>query len=161
MKTTRKVHLKAPDRVDKLITLLPHTKTKEEAMIKAGYAKTTAHSKHTHMNKMIEKRLLQYMQEDIPTDKYFSIEGLLQEYEKIITQDKDMSSKYKAIRSVLDKYPDILAHDNERTQNTPILNITVERIEQKEPTIKIDPISIDIENPHTNSPTTQEDNNVV
>ncbi len=138
--TTPTKKYRVPDRIDKVITLLPHTKTKKEAMLKAGYAPTTAQGRHSALNKRVEERLLQYIKEDIPTDKYFNVESLLQEYEKICKQDKDVGTKYKAIRGILDKYPDILAHDNNEIGTAPILNISITKVENPQKTVKIDPI---------------------
>jgi hypothetical protein len=119
---------RVPDRIDKVITLLPHTKTKKEAMLKAGYSPTTAQGRHSALNKRVEERLLLYIKEDLPTDKYFNVENLLQEYEKICKQDKDMGTKYRAIRGVLDKYPDILAVDSNNQHEQPVFNIIVREL---------------------------------
>lgn len=139
---TKEKRIRIPDRIDKVITLLPHSKNKKEAMLRAGYAPTTAHGKHTAINKQIERRLIQYMKEDLPQDKYFNLDEMLKEYEFLCTQRKDLSTKFRAISAVLSKYPDILSTNGTHENLAPILNITVRRIEEDPtPPIQINPIT--------------------
>ncbi len=129
---TKKKAVHIPDKIDKVITLLPTSKSKRDAFIKAGYSVKTATTRHTALNRRIENRLLQYEKSGLPIDPYFNIENLLKEYEKICLQDKDNSSKLKAINGVFSKYGNSIVNTNTNdTQNTqPILNITVRNVQE-------------------------------
>lgn len=125
---TRKKAVYTPNRIDKVIAILPHAKSKTEAFIQAGYSEKTARAKHTQINKQIERRLIQYEELGLPVDPFFNMSEVLLEYEKICKQDKDYSTKLRALTPILQKHQ-ILPSENNSSNQAPILNITVRNVQ--------------------------------
>lgn len=117
-------------RIDGLIENLPKNNFKiMPSAIEAGYSPHTA--KNTNVLKAsIQNRLaeLKELGIELPQDTYFNIGELMEEYEYITTQRKDLSTKLKAITPILQKHKIIPATEADNARAIPPLIIGIREL---------------------------------